>query len=247
MPPSSTFSLEVCVDSAAGMAACQGRADRIELCSALELGGLTPTAGLLALARNSQVPVHVMIRPRAGDFAYDDHDIATCLMDISAARAAGLAGVVVGVSKDEKLDRLALHEMRAAAGDMVCTLHRVFDVLDDPLRALDTVVKLGFTRILTSGGALRAPDGLAVLAGLQRAAAGRITVMVGSGVTAQNVAKIAAQTGICDYHASCSSPVLQGDLEQRFGFAAGTRNITDAGKIMQMRAALDALSSRKQS
>ena len=97
MQPNSA-TLEVCVDTAAGIAACQTHADRIELCSALDLGGLTPSAGLIEIARESAVPVHVMIRPRTGDFCYDAHDLSTRLHDIAAARRAGLTGVVLGAS-----------------------------------------------------------------------------------------------------------------------------------------------------
>lgn len=240
MQPNSA-TLEVCIDTAAGIAACQTHADRIELCSALELGGLTPSAGLLAIARESKVPVHVMIRPRVGDFSYGAQDLGTCLQDIAAVRAAGLAGVVVGASYDSQLDVDALADMRAAAGDMACTLHRVIDLMVDPLRALEDVVALGFDRILTSGGALCARDGIAGLTALQHAAAGRITVMAGSGVTAQNLGDIAARTGIRAFHTSCSSPVAQGEKEQAFGFAAASRNRTDPAKIAQMRAAIDAL------
>ncbi|WP_377511268.1 copper homeostasis protein CutC [Octadecabacter sp. R77987] len=240
MPPNSA-ALEVCVDTAEGLSACQIHADRIELCSALELGGLTPSPGLLAIARDSKVPVHAMIRPRAGDFSYDDHDLEACLQDIAAVHAAGLAGVVLGAFKDRELDLVALAKMRAAAGDMACTLHRVIDLVDHPLRALEDAIALGFDRILTSGGAVRAPDGIDGLAALQGAAAGRITVMAGSGVTAQNLGDIAAKTGIYAFHASCSLPVAQGHEEQAFGFATASRNRTDPARIAQMRAAIDAL------
>ena len=233
--------LEVCVDTAAGIAACQTHADRIELCSALDLGGLTPSAGLIEIARESAVPVHVMIRPRTGDFCYDAHDLSTRLHDIAAARRAGLTGVVLGASRAGRLNTNALADIRAAAGEMTCTLHRVIDLTEDPLRALEDAITLGFDCILTSGGALCAHDGIAGLTALQHAAAGRITVMAGSGVTAQNLGDIAARTGIRAFHASCSSPVAQGQKEQAFGFAAASRNRTDGDKIARMRAALDAL------
>ena len=125
--------IEVCVDSAASLsAAVAGGADRVELCAALALGGLTPSAGFMAQAAGYGVPVLAMIRPRAGDFVFSTDEVAQMLTDIAAARAAGLAGVVLGASlPDGRLDRDMLAQLMRAAKGMDCTLHRAFDLTPD--------------------------------------------------------------------------------------------------------------------
>ncbi|MBY0398419.1 MAG: copper homeostasis protein CutC, partial [Thermoleophilia bacterium] len=150
-----SVSLEVCADSVEGMlAAARGGADRIELCSALEVGGLTPSAGQMARAARLGVPVHALIRSRAGDFCFGPDEVAAMLEDIGAAKAAGLAGVVIGASRsDGRLDEETLSALRSAAGRMSVTLHRAFDLVPDFGEAVEAAVRLGFERILTSGGA----------------------------------------------------------------------------------------------
>lgn len=234
-------SLEICVDTADGLAAAQLHADRIELCSALDLGGLTPSPGLLALVRTSRVPVHAMIRPRAGGFALSNAEIAACLADIAAARHAGCAGVVIGASLGNGLDVSALRQMVAAAGDLEVTLHRVIDRVANPASALDAAIALGIGRVLTSGGALRAVDGIAVLKTLHSRSAGRITIMAGSGVTSATLRTIAGGTGIRHFHASCSTQVPADPMDMKMGFAAATLSRTDAAKIAALKRALLAL------
>jgi copper homeostasis protein len=239
--PLNKFELEVCIDDAAGLAACQGRADRIELCSALGVGGLTPSPGLIDASRHSAVPVHVMIRPRVGGFDLSAADVASCIADIHAVRAAGLAGVVLGATTSGILDKDVLAAMTHAAQGLSLTLHRAIDVTDDPVAAVGDAIALGFDRILTSGGALKAKDGIATLRAMRRAADGRIVIMTGSGVTPSNVADIADQTGITAFHASCSTPVVTDATSVRFGFIPGGARGTDASEINAMRAALDAI------
>ncbi len=197
--------LEVCVDSVEGMfAAADAGADRIELCSALELGGLTPSAGQMAQAVELPVPVHALIRSRAGDFCFSAHEVATMVADISAARSFGLAGVVIGAAlADGRLDREALARMRDAAGPMSVTLHRVFDLVPDFLEAVDAAVALRCDRILTSGGAIGAPDGAENIAGICRAADGRIAIMPGAGITSANVAALLARVPVDEVHSAC--------------------------------------------
>ena len=144
--------LEICVDTAAGLdAAIKGGADRIELCSALEVGGLTPTPGLIAYARTSPIPVYAMVRPRPGDFVFDVSDAATMLDDIRAVADAGLAGVVLGASlPDGQLDCATLQTLCAAAQGLGTTLHRAFDLVPDFDAALEMAVNLRFERVLTS-------------------------------------------------------------------------------------------------
>lgn len=236
--PEDPPTLEVCVDTCAGLAAAQNDADRIELCSALGLGGLTPGAGLLSAVRDSRVPVHAMIRPRAGGFHYDAADRAACLADIAAAKAAGCAGIVIGAAQNGQLDHDTLAAFVTAAEDLPCTLHRVIDQLDDPLTALDTAMDLGISRVLSSGGAVRAVDGLDRLAAMQTQGAGRITIMAGSGITPDTVARIARATGIRHFHASCSVTRPSDPADRRLGFAGETVAATDPETIGQLRAAI---------
>ncbi|MDE0589174.1 copper homeostasis protein CutC [Halocynthiibacter sp. C4] len=247
MPKSETVAqhlkLEVCVDTASGLDAAQTGTDTIELCSALEIGGLTPSAGLIERARSSRVDVHAMIRARAGDFTYNDAEMEQMLHDIACVRRAGLSGIVIGAIKNGALDLPVLHRMVEAAKDLSLTLHRAIDCLDDPFEALDQVVDLGFKRILTSGGAPRAVDGAERLRRLVAHAGERIEIVVGSGVSAGNVSQLARETGATSFHASCSTPVVSDVLSTKFGFATPGLRETDAAKISEMRATLDALVS----
>tara|TARA_A100001391_G_scaffold190630_2_gene163301 strand:+ start:9197 stop:9916 length:720 start_codon:yes stop_codon:yes gene_type:complete len=200
--------LEICVDDAAGLAAAiSGGADRIELCSSLALGGLTPTPGLMALAATSPIPVYAMIRPRAGDFVFSQDDVATMQADIDAARSAGLSGVVFGATHpDGRLDTAILERLVTRASGLGLTLHRAFDLAPDFPAAIDTAIDLGFERILTSGGPPRAIDGRDALRTIIAHAAGRIAIMAGSGITADN-AEIFLALGLTDLHASASRPI----------------------------------------
>lgn len=202
--------LEVCVDTIAGAeAAVRGGARRIELCSALSEGGLTPSAGLMRAASRLPVPVYAMIRPRGGLFRFSEAETEIMLADIAAARLAGLAGVVLGVqAADGGLDVAMLGRLVAAAGDLGCTLHRVIDVVPEPLVALEQAMSLGFDRVLTSGAEPFAPDGVGLIAEMVLRADGRIGVMPGCGLTVANVAAVIAATGASELHASCAVKVL---------------------------------------
>jgi copper homeostasis protein len=235
------ISLEVCVDSVDGLdAAIAGGAERIELCSALDLGGLTPTSGLIAAAARAPVPVYAMIRPHARSFCWSSADAAAMLVEIDAVRAAGLAGVVLGAAlPDGNLDLALLGRLREHAHGLGTTLHRVFDLVPDPVRALEEAISLDFERVLTSGGAVRAADGVAVLADLVRRAAGRIAIMPGSGVSADNVAHIVRATGAAEVHASCREvlePVERKGVE--LGFFPARQSRTSTALVQALRAAL---------
>ena len=200
--------LEICVDSTGGLAAAlAGGADRIELCAALALGGLTPTASLMRTAAHAPVPVHAMIRPRAGDFVFSESDIAVMLADIDDAHAAGLAGVVLGASRpDGQLDEALLQRLHdhATALGLATTLHRAFDLAPDLGDALESAIRIGFARVLTSGGAETAPAGLDRISELHEAARGRIVVMPGSGVRPDTIGTIARRVPVTEMHASAS-------------------------------------------
>lgn len=236
--------LEVCVDSVDGLdAAIAGGADRIELCSALDLGGLTPTPGLIAAAARASVPVYAMIRPHARSFAWTPADAAAMRAEIDAVRAAGLAGVVLGAAlPDGALDVTLLETLRARAPGLGATLHRVFDLVPDPAAALEAAIALGFERILTSGGAVRAEDGLTQLAALARQAQGRIGIMPGSGVSAANVVRIVQGVGAKEVHASCRE-TLAHDVGRgvELGFFPARQSVTSLSAVQTLKRALAAI------
>ncbi|PXA99180.1 copper homeostasis protein CutC [Nostoc sp. 3335mG] len=234
--------LEICVDSAAGIAAAiEGGADRIELCGTLELGGLTPSPGLMALAANIGRPVRAMIRPRAGDFVFDPEDLDTMRGDIATARHHGLEGVVLGASlPDGRLDLGLLARLAEAAEGMKRTLHRAFDLVPDIDEAVEQAIALGFDTILTSGRAGAAPDGLADLQRVYRAAAGRIVIMAGAGINSSNVRDLLGTAPLGAIHGSCSVPApLDSAAAQNLGFMSPARRRTDAAKVAALKAAID--------
>lgn len=236
------LTFEVCIDTAEGYAACEGVVERIELCSALDLGGLTPCPGLIAAAQDSAIPSHVMIRPRAGDFCYDHTDQKAMRAAIEAVQKAELAGVVIGASKGDQLDLTTLRDLVSTAEGLEVTLHRVIDLLPDPLAAMEQAIELGIHRILTSGGAPRAVDGQATLRTMQEAAKGRIEIMVGSGVSVSNLAELVQNTGITSFHASCSTAIPVAENLHHFGFAK-TQKVTDRDTVLAFRNTLDSLAS----
>jgi copper homeostasis protein len=212
--------LEVCIDSPEGLArAIAGGADRIELCAALPLGGLTPSAGLMRLAAEAPVPVYAMVRPREGDFIFTSAEAEVMRADIRAARQAGLAGVVLGAATPEgRLDVPLLSSLMAEAAGMGTTLHRVVDTLADPAAALADTIALGFERILTSGGAGSALAGSTTIRRLHELAAGRIAIMAGGGLRAANAIDVLQRTGVDELHGSCAAalaaPVRSGPAFQ---------------------------------
>lgn len=232
--------IEVCVDCSAGLlAAVAGGADRIELCAALALGGLTPSHGLMAEAAGCGLPVLAMIRPRAGDFVWSEAELRGMLVDIAAARAAGLSGVVLGASlPDGRLDRLALQRLVSAAAGMDLTLHRCFDLTPDMGAALEVAVSLGFHRILTSGGGVTVEAGASRIAALVAQAQGRISVMPGGGVSPANAAKLMA-LGVTELHGSCSVALPMQGRAVDLGFGPALQRRTDADQVRALRRVLE--------
>ncbi|MBI1172306.1 copper homeostasis protein CutC [bacterium] len=232
--------LEICVDDAAGLAAAaSGGADRIELCAALALGGLTPSAGLMALAAEGPLPALAMIRPRAGDFIWSGAEVRAMRAEIAAVRAAGLAGVVIGASRpDGGLDEAVLADLVAMAAGLDVTLHRAIDLAPDPEAAMELCARLGIRRVLSSGGARTAAEGIERLVRMQRP---DVSVMPGSGITAANAALFARRLKLTEIHASCSTP-LPAAADPRitgFGFQPSAARRTDAGAVRALRTALD--------
>jgi copper homeostasis protein len=233
--------LEVCVDTIEGAAAAvAGGAGRIELCAALSEGGLTPSAGLMRAAARLPVPVFAMIRPRSGLFRFAPTEVQVMLDDIAAARAAGLAGVVLGAQgPDGALEAGLLGALVAAARPLPATLHRVIDVVPDAMAALDLAIALGFARVLTSGQRPLAPDGAGLIAAMVARAAGRLSVMPGCGLTPENVADVVRATGATEVHAACAAP-LPGDRAFSDFDPPGGRRVTDRDAVAAMVAALRA-------
>ena len=233
--------LEVCVDDATGLAAAvTGGADRIELCSALELGGLTPSAGLIAQAARSPVPVRAMVRPRPGDFVFDADLVETMRGEIVAIRQAGLAGVVLGASlPDGRLDMATLRMLVDVAGDLPKTLHRAFDLVPDLAEAIEQAIELGFDTVLTSGRAVNALAGIDDIIEAHGLAAGRIAIMAGAGLDAANVHTILDRVTLPAVHGSCSAPAAPASSPAtRLGFASAGRRATSSGKVAALKAAL---------
>lgn len=234
--------LEICIDTASGLAAAiAGGADRIELCSALALGGLTPPKSLMQAAAAAPIPVHAMVRPRAGDFVFTPAEVDLMLGDIDDARAAGLAGVVLGASRaDDRLDEACLRRLHdhAAALGLSTTLHRAFDLAPDLAAALELAIGLGFDRILTSGGALTAPAGLDRLADLHAAAGGRIVVMPGSGIRPDTIGPVARRLPASEMHASASEAAARASPRVGdFGFDSGAARRTSAAIVAALQRA----------
>jgi len=186
------------------VAAQAAGAHRIELCSAPAEGGLTPSAATMRLARKYvKIPIHVMIRPREGDFCYSVKEFECMLLDIAAAKVAGMEGIVAGIlNPDGTVDQQRISILVDAAAPMNVTFHRAFDMTRDQDEALEAIIDSGCSRILTSGGQQTAPQGIEKLASLIKKAENRITIMPGSGINHENIKYIAETTNAKEIHLS---------------------------------------------
>ena len=196
---------EICVDSIAGVrAAAEAGAARVELCASLIEGGLTPSVGMIRRAvaiADGKLKVHTIIRPRGGDFLYSEDEFAAMLDDVAAAKAAGAAGVVIGLLDAEaRIDEARTAALIAAARPLSVTFHRAFDVSRDPFAGLDALIRLGADRLLTSGQEPGVVEGAPLIRRLISHAEGRIVVMPGGDITPRNAARIAADTGAEEFH-----------------------------------------------
>ncbi|ODV16788.1 MAG: copper homeostasis protein CutC [Rhodanobacter sp. SCN 68-63] len=197
--------LEVAASSlTSALAAQAGGAGRVELCGQLADGGVTPSYGLVAAARDRlQIPLYVLVRPRSGDFLYDEAEFELMQRDIEACVRLGCDGVVIGaLNADAGVDLAGCRALVAAAGGLGVTFHRAFDAARDPARALEDVIALGCERVLTSGGHRSALDGAAHIAALVQQAAGRVRIMAGAGIRPENVANVLARSRADELHAS---------------------------------------------
>ena len=231
--------LEVCVDDPIGLIeAVAGGADRIELCAALAIGGLTPSLGLMQAGAACGVPCYAMIRPRSGDFVFTTAEVAVMRADIRAAGMAGLPGVVLGASlTDGSLDQSTLRALLADCDGLDTTLHRAIDLCPDKPAAVSQAIALGFRRILTSGGALTAPEGAVTLAAMMARAGDACIIMPGSGVSPASLPRL-AHLPLREIHASCAQPLPNGGQALAFGFQSGTEKRTDRAQVAALKAAL---------
>lgn len=199
---------EICVESLDGAHTAQeAGAHRIELCSSLSEGGLTPSAGLIQQVRqNIHLPIHVMIRPRRGDFVYSPSEVNTMIADITYAKQQGANGIVFGLlNPNGTIDTQQTHKLIQIAHPLSITFHRAFDLTRDPIEALDTLITLGINRILTSGCAPSVEQGIETIQQLIKHAQDRITMMPGGGINAQNAKTIIQKTNAKEIHFSASS------------------------------------------
>jgi copper homeostasis protein len=195
--------LEVCVGSLADIeAAVAAGAGRLELCSALELGGLTPSIGLVEAALSaSPIPIIVMVRPRAGGFCYDRHEFEVMLRDAGRFLEMGASGIAFGIlDKHGRIDRARSLELINLANSLDAVFHRAFDFVSEEVAALDELVELECTRVLTSGGKPAAAEGTSIIRQLIDHAAGHIEVLPGGGINSENVVEIVRETGCCQVH-----------------------------------------------
>lgn len=205
----SRVALEIAANSlASALAAQDGGADRVELCENLGEGGCTPSYASIAMARERlRIALYVLIRPRAGDFLYDELERERMRRDIELCARLGCDGVVIGaLDAGGDVDRATCAELVGAAGTLGVTFHRAIDAARDPARALEDAIALGCERVLTSGAATSASAGAATIAALVQQARGRIAVMAGAGIGPDNVRDLLAATGVSQVHASAKAP-----------------------------------------
>ncbi|MDG3087213.1 copper homeostasis protein CutC [Vibrio hannami] len=203
-----SIEVEVCIDNLESLHnAIKGGATRIELCSSLALGGLTPSYGIMKqAARISSIPVYAMIRPRQGDFLYDSDDIESMLEDIYIAKKAGVDGVVFGVLTSEGvIDEDTCIRLMSAASGVGTTFHRAIDHCSDYEQAIDAIKSLGCERVLTSGLKTTAYEGRDTIRSMRKLAGNKLSIMAGAGVSADNVAEIVSATGVNEVHLSGKS------------------------------------------
>jgi copper homeostasis protein len=204
---------EICVDSLAGVRAAKAAgADRVELCADLLEGGITPSRGMIRHAKTiAGIGLNVMIRPRGGDFLFDEDEFAVMKSDIEMAKAEGADGVVIGVlTAAGEVDMARTRELVALARPLSVTFHRAFDLAAEPFRALETLIELGVDRVLTSGQEPSVLEGLPLIVELMKRTGDCIVIMPGGGITARNVERIVAAAQPREIHFAALEPAASG-------------------------------------
>jgi copper homeostasis protein len=239
------FKLEICVDSMeSAMNAQAAGSDRVELCDNLAEGGTTPSMGMIISARkNLSIGLHVIIRPRGGDFLYSPQEFEIMLKDIEICRESGVDGVVAGLlNPDGTVDLERTKYLAELAAPMAVTFHRAFDLCSDPVKGMEDIILTGATRILTSGQKNFATEGAELLSLLIRMAGERIIIMPGSGLDESNIAMIAEKTGAKEFHLTGRKSVDSKMIFRREGIPMGgfpdipgySRKLADTEKIMKI-------------
>jgi copper homeostasis protein len=216
--------LEVCVDSVdSAIAAQRGGAHRIELCSNLLDGGVTPSAGLIAAVRRAlSIELYVMIRPRGGDFSYSSDEVEVMERDIQVAKDRGANGIVLGALRvDGAVDVERTRQFVDSSAPLGVTFHRAFDMSADLFRSLRDVREAGVRRVLTSGGKQTAVEGAEVLASLVKASGGATAIIAGSGIDESNIVALIEKTGVHQVHATLRSIVPSPMRYQNDGVSMG--------------------------
>jgi copper homeostasis protein len=229
--------IEICVgDVESAIAAEVGGADRVELCDNLAVGGTTPSAGTIAEAcRWLSIPVHVLIRPRAGDFVYSEREQAVMRHDLEAAKALGAAGVVLGFLTGERtVDRDRTAALIAVARPLSVTFHRAIDQTQDLVETLDALLAMGVDRVLTSGGRPSALDGVAMLKTMVDRAGDRIAVMAGGRLSLDNLETVIPGSAVREIHlGSAVTRTVAGAVPAPDGFPTGWDR-TDARRVAEI-------------
>ncbi|MBK9529106.1 MAG: copper homeostasis protein CutC [Acidobacteria bacterium] len=242
----SDIKVEICVDSVESAVAAQtGGAHRVELCDNLMEGGTTPSFGSIEVAKKLlDIKLHVIIRPRGGDFLYSETEFEIMKRDIEAAKKLGVDGIVIGLlDSDGNIDTQRTAELVELSRPMTVTFHRAFDVCRDPLKAIDELAEIGVDRILTSGQEATAVEGLDMLADCVRHAASRITIMACGNLNERNINKVVAATGVKEVHFTAFADVASGmRFRNERVFMGGTlrppeysRSVTDAGRVASIK------------
>ena len=236
--------LEICIDSIeSALAAKEGGADRLEVCSSLSAGGTTPSIGLVQQCiKLTQLPTMMMIRPHDGCFVYSEHDIETMLLNIESAKTIGASGVVFGcLNSNGSIEINQCRRLLNAAGSLQTTFHRAFDVGRSPRAMLSELIELGFDRVLTSGQAESAEVGRQLIADLVSVASGKVVIMAGAGITPTNARAIMDATGVAELHASAS---VSKSLDESAGESKSpvqfglSRRVTSACTVREIRVAM---------
>ncbi len=243
------FVIEACVDSySSALAAQAGGADRVELCDNLADGGTTPSHGVLAVAlEHLTIPVFPIIRPRGGSFIYSADEIEVMERDVLHAAELEAPGIVIGaLTREGRVDEATVELLQAVAEDCAITFHRAFDVCRDPHEALESLIRLGVQRVLTSGQRETAWEGRVLLAELVKQAGDRIVIMAGGDVDEENAAALVRETGVQEIHVRgtkrINEPMVFHDHLVPFRRPLPTdetaRSVTDPERLLAIRAAL---------
>jgi copper homeostasis protein len=249
------MNLEICVDSVeSAMAAERGGGHRVELCSDLLEGGVTPGAGLIAsVRRRVGIELFVIVRPRGGDFCYSDIEFEVMREEIGQARRLGADGIVLGLlDLQGRVDVPRTSELVELARPLPVTFHRAIDMTPDLSAALMDVLETGATRILTSGGAPNVTRGTPQIARMVQAAKGRIAIMAGGGISAENIAAVAEATGVIEFHSSARTAFRSPVRFRKEGMAMGEvgdreykRFIVREESVRALVSALEALAAKR--